>query len=219
MATRTDSWNRLRAEAWLGRGILAKSGDSSARFQTLAGGSGDYVYDDYWVTLSSMPSTLTPQSFLGKFAISPNGAVNNGAFNAINRFTKRTGTPPAIGDIYDINIMGPDNGSIILVELSPDFGKSATEGWFDIATIECAKYGTHPEHGAREFGFEAGPRGTTFYTRGVSRPINWAVGVGGAVPQRQGWLAMMRGIRDTIVKQGGVAAQNPIGEHKEKRST
>jgi hypothetical protein len=115
--------------------------------------------------------------------------------------------------------MGPDNGSIILVDLSPEFGKSASEGWFDIATIECDMYGTHPEHGAREFGFEAGPRGTTFYTRGVSRPINWAVGIGGAGPQRQGWKAMMEGIKDTIVKQGGVAAQNPTGEHKEKRST
>jgi hypothetical protein len=30
---------------------------------------------------------------------------------------------------------------------------------------------------------------------------------------------MMEGIKDTIVKQGGVAAQNPTGEHKEKRST
>ena len=116
MASRDNSFTRLREGKWTSDGaVLAAIADSSAKFQTLADGSGTYVYDAYTVTMLKMPPDLTAEAYLLEFAKSPNTAVNNGAFNTINKFTKRTTTDPKIGDIYDIDIMGPDNGSIVLV--------------------------------------------------------------------------------------------------------
>jgi hypothetical protein len=155
-----------------------------------------------------MPANLPPESYLLEFARDPNGAVNHGLFNVINVFTKRTKTDPKIGDIYDIDILGPDNGSIVLVALSPGFGISSGDSWFDIQTVSCDKYGSHPENGAREFGLQYVPDGVAFYTRGVSRPGNIAVRIAGAGPQMIGWTAMMKGISESIRRRGGTPKEN-----------
>src|SRR5262249_37766747 len=147
----------------------------------------------------------------------PNAAVSNGLFNTINVFTKRTKTGPKIGDIYDIDIMGPDNGSIVAVAISPDFGKSGNEGWFAIQTISCAKYGTQPKNGAQEFGFEKVPEGIKFYTRGVSRPGSWVIRLAGALPQKAGWSSMMKGISDTIRLRGGTPKENSFNAFKDSK--
>lgn len=209
MASRDNSFTRLREGKWTSDGaVLAAIADSSAKFQTLADGSGTYVYDEYTVTILKMPPDLTAEAYLLEFAKSPNTAVNNGAFNTINKFTKRTTTDPKIGDIYDIDIMGPDNGSIVLVALSGAFGNKTGDAYFDIQTISCDKYGSHPENGAREFGFEYVADGVMFYTRGVSRPGNFAVRAAGAAPQMASWTAMMKGISEAIRARGGTPKEN-----------
>lgn len=209
MPGRDDSFTRLRNGKWTtDPTVLAAIPDSTAKFQTLGDGSGTYVYDEYTVTILKMPGNLTAEAYMLEFAKSPNTAVNNGAFNTINRFTKRTSSDPKIGDIYDIDIMGPDNGSIALVALSPGFGKTTGDSYFDIQTISCSKYGSHPENGAREFGFEYVPEGVKFYTRGVSRPGNFAVRAAGSGPQMASWTAMMKGISEAIRARGGTPKEN-----------
>ena len=169
MSTLKQSWDRLRAERWCNNPSIASKSDATARFQKLADGSGSYVHDEYKVVIASMPPLLSAEAYLLELARSPNNATNHGLFNAVNRFTRRSTEAPGVGDIYDIDIMGPDNGSIVLVELSPGFGTHQSEGaWFDIQTISCEKYGSHPEAGTREFGFEYTKHGVAS-TPAVSR--------------------------------------------------
>ena len=203
MSNREESFARLRAGDWTANAQIAAANDASCKFQPLISGNGTYVYDEYSVIISKMPSNLTAEAYLLEIARDPNGAISEGLFNSINVFTKRTKTDPKIGDIYDIDIVGPDNGSIVLVALSPGFGISSGDSWFDIQTVSCDKYGSHPESGAREFGLEYVPEGIKYYTRGVSSPNNAMVGAVGALPQITGWVAMMAGICGTIRRRGG----------------
>lgn len=214
MSDLEESFARLRQGSWTANPQIAAANDSTCKFQTLSDGSGPYVCDEYSVLIAKMPSTLTPEDYMLEFAKDPNGAVNNGLFNTINVFTKRSKTDPKIGDIYDIDILGPDNGSIVLVDLSPGFGNSSGDSWFDIQTVSCQKYGSHPENGAREFGFQYTSDGIKYYTRGVSRPGNAAVRIVGAVPQTMGWTAMMKGISESIKRRGGVPRENSFNMMK-----
>ena len=141
MSSKLESWTRLRSAPWIGK-VDPKQNDSSCTFQVLADGYGDYVYDEYSVVISSMPSNLSAESYWLEFARDPNSAVDRSLFNVINVFKKRRNSPPAIGDIYDIDIMGPDNGSIVAVAVSPGFGATAGDSWFDIQTVECEKFGS-----------------------------------------------------------------------------
>jgi len=203
-----ESFARLRGADWTAKPQIAAASDASCKFQTLAAGNGTYVYDEYSVVISKMPSNLPAEAYLLEFARDPNATINNGLFNVVNVFTKRTKTDPKIGDIYDIDIVGPDNGSIVLVALSSGFGISTGDSWFDIQTVSCAKYGSHPESGAREFGLEYVSEGIKYYTRGVSSPDNWAVGLIGSIPQTMGWTAMMKGISETVRRRGGSPKEN-----------
>ena len=76
-----------------------------------------------------------------------------------------------------------------------------TDGWFDIQTIECEKYGTHPECGAREFGFERLGGGVKIYTRGVSRAYMHAHRTWTPIQDRS-WKSMLSGIADVLIKRG-----------------
>jgi hypothetical protein len=208
VSTLDQSFARLRLGSWTTNAQLASMNDSSCAFQKLSEGSGSYVYDEYSVIISAMPATLTAEDYWLEFAKSPNKAVDNGLFSAMNVFTKRTSSSPKIGDLYDIDILGPDNGSIVLVALSPGFGMLSGDGWFDIQTVSCAKYGSHPENGAREFGFEYVSDGVKFYTRGISRPGNAVIRLAGAAPQMMGWTGMMKGISETLRRRGGTPKEN-----------
>lgn len=218
MSSKLESWARLRSAAWIGI-VDPKQNDSSCIFQVLADGYGDYVYDEYSVVISSMPSNLSAESYWLEFARDPNSAVDRSLFNVINVFKKRRISPPAIGDIYDIDILGPDNGSIVAVAVSPGFGATTGDSWFDIQTVECKKYGSHPENGAREFGFQYVTDGVMFYTRGVSRGHFFGSQTAGSVPQALGWTGMMKGISETIRRRGGQPKENSFKAEKVKQSS
>ena len=217
MCSKTESWTRLRNAAWIGK-VDPKKNDPSCIFQVLKDGYGDFIYDEYSVTISSMPPNLTAEAYLLEFSKDPNAAVDRGLFNFINVFTKRSKSTPAIGDIYDIDIVGPDNGSIIVVDLSPAFGVQTGDSWFDIQTIEFEKYGTHPENGAREFGFEYVGDGVMFYTRGVSRGHFLGAQLAGGAFQNLGWTGMMKGISESIRKRGGRPKEGSFQVEKLKKS-
>ncbi len=177
---------------------LKKAG---ATIQKIEDGSGSYVFDEYSVVIDKMPPGTTAEQFLRELAKDPNGTVNDAGFNAVNVFKpRRTSGSPAAGDIYDIDILGPDDGSVVLADLS----FTADKSHFTFVTITTPETGTHPEYGNREFGyFRNGDGSYTFYTRGASRPANAAARVGGAAPQAVSWTRMMKGISNTIATRGG----------------
>ncbi|HEY4185502.1 MAG TPA: peptidoglycan-binding domain-containing protein [Polyangia bacterium] len=209
-STRQQSWSRLRAEGWTGsKGMLTGLGDSHAVLQSATGGSGEYVYDEYKVEVTSMPTGLAPEAFLLEMAKDLNGTVKDSDFDTINVFHRRASGDPHVGEIIDIDIMGPDNGSVILAELGVTY--------FVFQTIDCLETGSHPENGSREFGFERHGTSITFYTRGVSRPSNAVVGFFGARPQALGWTSLMHGISTQIGARGGASRFDSFSSTKDKR--
>jgi hypothetical protein len=127
-------------------------------------------------------------------------------------FKNRTSGVPVVGGIVDIDIQGPDNGSVIVGEIGATY--------FIFQTIDSGTYGSHPENGSREFGFERNGNQITFYTRGVSRSGNFLVGWVGAGAQQKGWTALLRGIpvkstsriaaslAETVVPMAGCAGRH-----------
>ena len=211
MSSRDESWTRLRNAAWNGApGIARMMAAAGASPQLLSQGVASYISDEYSIRLTQMPASLCAEQLISDFARSPNDAVNNGGFNTINMFVRRTaGTPPVVGDIYDIDLAGPVNGSIMTVEQSDGFGLRTvpTGAYFDIQAI-TTDYGTLPENGAREFGFEYIKGGVLFYTRGVSRGHNFLLATFGKAPQQLTWIFAMKGIRDKVRSKGGSADED-----------
>jgi len=208
-STRDASWQRLRAEGWSNAGGVKQGLTAgNAVLQSATQGTGDYVYDEYRVDVT-MPANLTAEALLLELARDLNGTIHSGKFDSINVFKRRRSGDPQVGEIIDIDIEGPDNGSVILGELGATY--------FVFQTIDCPQTGSHPENGSREFGFQRNGDQITYYTRGVSRPSSFIVGWFGAGPQQQGWTALMQGISDTIVKRGGKSSFSTFHREKEKR--
>jgi hypothetical protein len=198
----SPSHAHLRAEAWSSSPAIASALLSTgATLQSISAGSGDFIFDEYVIVIERMPSGLSPEHYLEEMAADLNKAVNNPTFDDINVFTRVTGVgsrPPAIGDIYDIDIKGPDNGSVMLVE------QTLSHFIFQTVTTSSTSTGTHPEFGSREFGFEKLDKGMIlFYTRGASRPGATLIGVFGRGPQTKGWTSMMKGIGNKMDSRGG----------------
>ena len=208
---REESFRRLRAEAWKDeRTIKDALREDDARFQLLKDGSGDYVYDEYAVVVDMMPPGKTAPAFLADLAGDLNGTVADGDFDTINVFTRRNNGTPKLGEIIDIDILGPVNGSVVLVE--------STESYFIFQTVTSKAMGSHPENGCREFGFEPHGNGVLFYTRGVSRPGDFITRIVGAIPQQRGWTSLMMGISARITKLGGRSNKASFRMYKENRS-
>jgi hypothetical protein len=208
MSTRDESWSRLQISAWNSApGCARMMAAAGASPQLLSQGVASYISDEYSIRLTEMPSGLSAEQLIVNFADNPNKTVGHGRFNTINVFVRRTpGLPPAVGDIYDINLFGPINGSVMTTEQSGGFGVATMPGgaYFDVQAI-TTDYGVLPEHGAREFGFEYQSGTVVFYTRGVSRAHNLAGAIVGKAFQQLGWIAAMTGIRDQIRIKGGNA--------------
>jgi hypothetical protein len=183
-------------------------GPHGASLQSAARGAGPVVYDEYWIVMDAMPPRLTPEQYLAEMSTDLNHAVHSSVFDDINVFQRtqqdqRRGAP-AVGDVYDIDIRGPDNGSVMLVESTPNH--------FIFQTVTTSQTGEHPENGSREFGFQPQPDGSVrFYTRGVSRPGSEIAGIVGAPIQRRGWTAMLTGIGATLQSRGGRMRSGSFG--------
>jgi hypothetical protein len=227
----THQW--LITAPWL-RGDEVKSAlqRANASPQTVSDGHGDLILDEYSIVVEQMGLVLDgvfdalsglrgtvegqalrlrrqlPEEFVDRMRASLNDAARNETFNAINVFAWRMNVRPTRGAICDIDILGPDNGSVMLVVTQPRR--------FVFQIVKTARYGSHPENGAREFGCERLADGRIlFYTRGASRSGNVmdvvpgygvgssAVGAAGAVPQNKGWTALLKGIGREIERMGG----------------
>ena len=202
----TRAWSgahrRLKAESWnTDSTVVAALKSQGATLQSSSSGwaSGDFIHDEYAIVMDTMPSGTTPEAYLGEMASDLNKAVNSSDFDSINTFHRRplASGGPAVGDVYHIDIAGPDNGSVMLVESTSDH--------FIFQTVETKEDGTHPEYGARQFGFERLEGGAVrWYTRGTSRPaLTPGGGTIGRHAQEKGWTRMLKGIAAELVKRGG----------------
>jgi len=202
----TRAWSgthrRLKTEGWSSDpAVVAALKAQGATFQSSSDwwASGDFIHDEYAIVMDTMPSGTTPEAYLAEMAADLNKAVNSADFDSINTFHRRPlGTGgPAVGDVYHIDIKGPDNGSVMLVESTSDH--------FIFQTVTTKEDGTHPEYGARQFGFEKLQGGAVrWYTRGTSRPaMTPGGGTIGRHAQEAGWTRMLRGMAAELVKRGG----------------
>jgi hypothetical protein len=184
---------------------------SGSDIQEIINGSGDYVYDEYSVDIDKMPPGVTPEKFLSDMLRDLNGTLKDGGFDFINKFARRNAGDPKLGEIIDIDILGPDNGSVVLSEFDSSH--------FTFTTVKTPESGSHPEHGSREFGFEQNPDGSIkFYTRGASRPRDFLVDLFGDLPQSIGWSRLMKGISDAIDASGGQARPNSFQNSRRDKS-
>ncbi len=194
----------LREEPWASnphvKSALVAAG---ASIQSSSSGEGDYIYDSYEITIDKMPANLTPEAYIEEMANDLTPAVNSPAFDMLTTFVRRSaGAPPAVGDLYDIDIVGPDNGTVMIVEIATDHFTVQT------VTTPFSETGEHPECGARQFGFERNKDGSvTFYTRGASRPLA-LLGpdevTGGFIAYMQGdaWRNLLSGIGAELGRRG-----------------
>jgi hypothetical protein len=189
----------LGESATRSQAVQSALGTHSASVQSVTGGSGIVVYDDYSIVMDAMPPALGPEQYLQEMAQDLNRAVGSSDFNDINVFARtaadRRRGAPAVGDVYDIDILGPDNGSVMLVESASDH--------FTFQTVTVPQTGSHPEYGSREFGFERADGAVRFYTRGVSRPSSDVARIAGGPIQEKGWTALLTGIAATLTSRGG----------------
>lgn len=160
-------------------------------------------YDHYEATVS-LKSPEQALNIFKSFAADLNN-VGDRAFDLMENFTLRGGDDksvlPKVGDIYDIDILGPDNGAVMVG--SSAFGHEG--GHFSIVTItEKGKNGLHPENGVREFGFTNNKNGTyTFYTTGASRGLNNVIHIAGGIPQEVSAKGLIQGFVDKSMDIGG----------------
>jgi hypothetical protein len=196
----SPSHARMKEEAWVrSAAISAALTAGGATLQSITSGTGDYIYDEYSVVIDRMSTGLIPEAYLDEMAKDLNKAVNNPSFDSTNIFKRINGAgsrPPKVGDIYEINILGPDDGSVMLVE--------KTSSYFIFQTVSTTSIGTHPEYGSREFGFEKiKSGGILFYTRGASRPGSMLIGVVGKGLQTKTWASLVIGIGNEMTSRGG----------------
>lgn len=215
MSIQAASFRRLKEEAWNQDPMFLKALEiANAKPQPLAAGNGKVVLDDYSILIEKMPSGATPNQFLRDMLMNLNSTINDRGFDRVNVFFRRSSGSIQIGDVYDIDIP-VDNGSVALAVLDTDY--------FVFHTIESKKYGTHPECGSREFGFEYVGDLVRIYTRGVSRAANLVGSWGGTIthyagklPQIMGWTRLMKGISNTIYSRGGKPKEQSFGFYRKE---
>ena len=192
--------------------VQAALQNAGATVQPISGGSGPLNVDEYSVVIERMPDGLTPETLLANLLKDPNRTVNHAAFSRMTEFSRRVQTgEPQLGEIYEIDIIGPDNGDVVLSEKS--------ESHFTFTTIHTglSGHGEHPEYGNREFGFERNPDGSvTFYTRGATRHalLSRAGAPVAETAMQDTWETFITGIGN-VVQSGpnGALREQPLSVH------
>ena len=159
------------------KGLLPRG----AKFHYLEG-FGDVKFDYYEVEVKFGPNQ-TPEQFIQGVAGNPTKFLTDGAWKEYSDFRAWSGgNEPKIGRMLDINIWGPDNGSVMLT----DYKLDGLNSKFRYAPVDMSGYrerqdtlgtpfgntGEHVVSGAREWGFRMDESGRTFlYTTGVSKQL------------------------------------------------
>ncbi|GAA3348908.1 hypothetical protein GCM10020358_69150 [Amorphoplanes nipponensis] len=202
----SPSHQRLREEPWVSdprvQAALERSGTSLQRAEL---GADSYIFDEYAVVINEIPRELDLSRLVTAMAAGINEFAESSRFDMLTRFQRRAADrPPTIGELIDIDISGPDDGTVMLVEL--------TDSRFVYQTVATSPHetGAHPEFGAREFGIERlDGDSAILYTRGFSRG-DWLIKAANeftgpvSIPsmlQRWAWQSLLDGASHAIGRQ------------------
>ena len=65
-----------------------------------------------------MPQNLSPEQYLYEMAVDFNKAVNSKQFDKFVEFTKISPGAPDVGSFYTIDLPGPDDGNVMIIEMT-----------------------------------------------------------------------------------------------------
>lgn len=194
--------HRRVLQDWLPSDVAQSMKTNGLDHQPIAEGNGPVNFDEYSVTVEKMPPGVTPEQFLQRLANDPNGTLQNGGFDRWVEFDRRGSdrTPARPGAIYDLDILGPDDASVVM--------RDQSSSHFTLTTVNGKPHGEHPIYGNREFGFRRNQDGSvTFYTLAADRMDlangKTLAGEAGKAAQASTWNAWTEAIQETITRQGG----------------
>ena len=151
-------------------------GDPTANIQNINDAFSPVVNMDYFpITVNILPlingKVSTPEQFIEFIRKDIDGFVNTkySSFKPYKTWalddTKLWNSSNPMNALIDIDIEGPDNGTVIV-------SKYSSTGW-TFTTIYEPMNQKHPVSGHREFGYVKNSNGSyTFYSRGVDRLTN-----------------------------------------------
>lgn len=136
---------------------------------------------------------------IGEFSFFESSRVNN-----------RPDGIPIVGDIYHINIFGPDDGDVMITDLFERPGASyfrystLNNGLSEIPGSRLEGSGSHPNNGSREYGYYHSINGwIKFYVRGIDQFYVSEASSYGSMKQTQFWLSFLEGIGNLTNSYGG----------------
>lgn len=122
----------------------------------------------------------------------------------LKKILARPDKQPGVGDIFQVNIFGPENGDVMMTDLK----ESPDNSYFRYSTLNNnlpKGNAAHPNNGSREYGYESALDGTVkFYVRGVDQfRLGLNAYVGGGNLQERFWTRFLEGIGARVEEAGG----------------
>ena len=177
---------------------------------------GPIAFDRYEITVElppgSDPNDIFEDMLHGRFNSISNGPGDR-VVDGISEFSPREGGGTGnVGDIYEIDMAGPENGDVIISDVgqNTDDAGNPNGRYFTVQTIHSDVHGEHPLHGAREWGYTENPDGSiTYYTQATDQATDFFMmehlGLGRAMSPAQEslWRGLMDSIRWRVFGEGG----------------
>ena len=191
---------------------LNNRGDGDWEIQNIRDASGAVLNIDYFgTTFDQFPeingTPMTPDQFFeyvhSNFFNFDDGCNSSFDFLDTNIDGSLWNSNNPLGSIININIFGPDNGSVIVSQ----FDDAGCYCWTFTTITESQENGEHPVSGNRQFGITQNSDGSwTFFTRGVDRAIDNNLGISSGVGFRMAdslWNCIINNMRNFINSNGG----------------
>jgi hypothetical protein len=186
--------------------VDAAAAGSGATPSTYRGGStaAGPMTDFYGVPVT-LPEGMTPEMMLAQMRDGMNEGVRPGDgratdFDDIVNFPNAGPGGRRVGEMTDLNLAGPDNGTIIYNDVD------ISDGDFSVNTATTDSAGLHPVSGRRSWGYVPyGDGQFMFYTSGSDTHVLPGSDVVGQGAQLETWMAMSRALQERVREAGGTA--------------
>jgi len=186
--------------------VDAAAAASGATPNTYRGGShaAGPMTDFYGVPVT-LPPGMTPEMLLEQMRDGLNEGVRppdgrGTDFDDIVDFPNAGPGGRQVGEMTDLNLVGPDNGTIIYNDVD------ISDGDYSVNTATTDSAGLHPVAGRRSWGYVPyGDGQFMFYTSGSDTHNLPGSDVIGQGAQLETWMAMSRSLQDRVREMGGSA--------------
>ena len=192
-------------------------GGRDIQVQKIEDASGDLNIDRYDVRVDTLPTIdgaqLDAPGLLQRIRLNLNDFVDS-TYATFSPYVPGTDdamwASGSIGAVYKIDMLGPDNASVVASIIE--------DSRWRFSTVHAPDTGDHPVSGHREFGFRNGDQGELlFYTRGADRTTGFPETL--AEPavfaaQDRLWKSFQRKVADFVNANGGSATVvDPFVKH------